>query len=185
MSGTTTRRIARRSDAIDSGRRRNRVRSLAPLSALVHLEELHVQSNQLASLDGLAHCSRLEVLDVSDNALGSLAPLANHPRLRALYASGNRLDDLGPLSGLATLWYLSLSANALTDLSPLAHCPALAVVECFGHPNLTGLLSLAGLPRLKRVASHGSFGDEELARFSALRPDVALDRARSNAGPLE
>jgi protein phosphatase 1 regulatory subunit 7 len=71
----------------------NRLTSIAGLSALVNLEELHISHNAITQISGLEHNTNLRLIDVSANPIEHLAGLETLVHLQEMWASNCKLDS--------------------------------------------------------------------------------------------
>ncbi len=76
------------------------IRDLSPITALSHLESLHLSFNQIDNLAPLTSLRELRVLDVERNQIRDLAPLQELPKLEFLNISDNPIDDLAQVRDL-------------------------------------------------------------------------------------
>ncbi|MDD5319609.1 MAG: COR domain-containing protein, partial [Methylococcales bacterium] len=92
---------------------------LAPLAALVNLQQLICYGTQVADLFPLAALVNLRQLDCSYTQVVDLAPLAALVNLQQLNCYGTQVVDLSPLAALANLQQLDCSETSIVDLSPI------------------------------------------------------------------
>ena len=119
--------------------RNNRLRSAAPLGALISLRQLDISLNQIESLEGLEGLEELTALSASGNRIASL-PAVLPPSLRLLDLQHNALrslSSLAPLSGLRTL-RLSRNLLAASELprvaAELGRLEGLLRLTLYGNP---------------------------------------------------
>lgn len=92
---------------------------LSPLASLSGLQQLQVNSTQVADLSPLAGLSGLQQLYVSDTQIVDLIPLANLSGLQWLSVASTPVADLSPLANLNHLQKLNVRGTQINDLSPL------------------------------------------------------------------
>ena len=73
---------------------------LRPLAAIINLERLSLENNQISDVSPLAGLKRLQTLDIRYNAIENIQPLAGLVALRRLWIQGNLIGDFSSLSGL-------------------------------------------------------------------------------------
>ncbi|KAF8063013.1 hypothetical protein HT031_003852 [Scenedesmus sp. PABB004] len=150
---------------------RNRLTTLAPLSALTALSALDASHNRCNALDfGPAPGSSLRAADLSHNAIdrigGGLSALT---RLASLSLAANRLTSCAGLEGLVGLRELDISGNYVTCLAPLAGARALEVLQA-ARNHLASCDGVQALTTLRRLDLSGNC----LGRLEALAPCSGL-----------
>jgi len=103
----------------------NKIRSVAPVSSLVELNDLSLNRNEIDDISPLSSLVNLTSLDLSGNKIRDVTPLSSLSRLERLYLHDNQVADITPLSSLTSLRTLDLSENAITDITPLLDNPGL------------------------------------------------------------
>lgn len=152
----------------------NHIASLLPIRGLTRLRSIICNNGDITSLKGIENLPVLDFIEFNGNKLVDIGPVTSLPCLQVLSIQENAITSIEPLAGSGLL-ELNINENKVTDLSPLASCMNLEVIECIGNPGISGLSSLAGLPRLGRVVSRGSIPAEERESFRNDRPDVEVD----------
>lgn len=126
----------------------------ADLGQCRELDHLNLAKNRLRQLPpGLERLHGLRFLNLESNSFADLPEVIfSWPHLRHLAAAGNRIRQLSAAIGsLQWLSHLDLGNNQLETLSPaIEQCTQLQTL-LLGRNNLTALLSLASLVRLRRL----------------------------------
>ncbi|MDP6512254.1 MAG: leucine-rich repeat domain-containing protein, partial [SAR202 cluster bacterium] len=128
------------------------VPSLAPLSTLANLKILDAGLNGgLPDLTPLAGLNQLEELYLDSNGINNTLPLAGLNHLEVLNLAGNSISVLTPLGSLTSLTALFLSFNSVSDISTLSSLTAMVILDLFENDNVADISPLASMPQLQRV----------------------------------
>ncbi len=96
--------------------------SLMPLlTALPHIRELDLSSNQISDITSLEGLTRLDSLYLSNNQISDISCLQGMTLLHTLYLAANQIEDISSLSGHIQLQTLNLAHNQISDLTALQH----------------------------------------------------------------
>ncbi len=110
---------------------------LAPLSGLIHLEALYINSNDVRSIHPLSSLTNLKDLRIFGcHELMDLSPISGMTKLIMLWAQGCGFVDVGSISDCKDLKQLYLADNLIYDISPLAGLTQLSEVTLSGNPIL-------------------------------------------------
>ena len=107
------------------------IKSLAPLSACIHLRMLNLFCTKVSSLKPLMGCVKLEWLEIGDTSVSDLSPLSACINLQEVSLACTPVSDLSPLSGLHQLRSIDVAETEVTDLSPLRSLIHLEFLDCF------------------------------------------------------
>ena len=129
------------------------ITDLAPVSGLVRLRTLDVQSHPVNDLVPLAGLESLQKLRLWHAEIADLSPILSLPRLWSLDVARNPIRDLPhwpPSSGLRDL---AIGYTSVRDLSPLTSLPLLSHLSISGSDFSD--LDFTALPRLKSLYTLG------------------------------
>ena len=120
----------------------------------------------------LQYCEDAKFIDFGHNeALTDISFIAHMPNLEAIILSGSPIRDLTPFEGNTSLYFLEIAyCGYITDLSPLSGCTNLGMLN-ISYTGVTDLSPVDGLPldRLTMVKTPAE--DDEIARYSEVRPE--------------
>ncbi len=133
----------------------NKVGELAPLSELVCLEKLIIDSTLVSDISPLNKLVKLRELNVSFNDVNELSPLSSLEELRVLRASSTDVSELASLSGLSNLEELYLDYTSVHDLTPLSNLASLKILS-LRQSDVVDISSLKKLEKLERVFLNGA-----------------------------
>ena len=114
--------------ALNLGGSKNHITDLRPLANLTNLVSLYIwdvtkQGTDLATnldINPLSGLINLEEVSLDSNGISDISPLANLKKLRFLSLRRNHIVDFSPLAGLTNLKELDIRNNWGIDFSPLA-----------------------------------------------------------------
>ena len=146
--------------------------SLALLTNLPHLRDLHLPGNGITDISLIGRLTGLNRLGLRNNRITDLSPLQGLTDLKWLSLHNNQISDISILARLTSLTWLDVSENQISDLSPLDELrPNLDFLSVSdnpyfppGGPKILGpwlwlLLPGAKLPSGKDLLSEASGGD--------------------------
>ena len=93
---------------------------------MVNLQQLNLQSNNIANITSFPDLVNLQQLNLQHNKIANITSLAELTNLQHLNLRANNISDITPLSGLTHLKKIYLSNNQIVDLKPLVHNPGFA-----------------------------------------------------------
>ena len=98
--------------------RKNKIKSLKVLGALINLEKLDLSNNEIQDLSGLENLTKLERLNLSKNEIVDLSSieLESLSKLKELDLSLNKIREIPDLSGLKQLESLKLGSNKISEI---------------------------------------------------------------------
>ena len=128
----------------------NSISDLTPLADLTSLTGLSLYNNSISDLTPLAGLTSLIWLRLDSNSISDLTPLAELANLTELRLENNNISDLTPLAGLTNLIRLYLNANSISDLTPLVGLTNLATLW-LGDNSISDLTPLAELTNLTEL----------------------------------
>ena len=131
--------------------RHNSISDLSPLRGLTRLNNIKLRDNRITDVSPLAGLINVDWLGLEENEITDLSPLKGLIKLNGIGISGNPISDVSPLAGLLSLERINAWNTPISDFSTLASAGRLRWIE-FGNDNfISGLPSLAGLKRLRRL----------------------------------
>ncbi len=142
----------------------NVIADLSPLAGLMRLRVIELRTNVISDLSPIRQLINLEWIIVPDNLISDLSPIEGLINLRELAIEDNLISDLSPIAGLIKLDRIWMHENPPLDISPLAGLTNLRGIHTWGTPIVSGLSSLAELPKLQVVDICGG----EISDISAL-----------------
>ncbi len=90
---------------------------VTPLAALVNLQSLSLDANQVTDVTPLAALVNLQELYLANNQVTDVTPLAALVNLKWLYLDANQVTDVAPLAALVNLQGLYIDENQLKGFS--------------------------------------------------------------------
>lgn len=111
-----------------------KISNISPLSDLVDLEKLSLDSNNISDLSSLSGLNKLEFLELDQNDITDISIMSNLTTLTDLWLSQNNISNLDPLSSLKNLENLSLIDCNISDLSPLTALSNLKILYLWNNP---------------------------------------------------
>ena len=155
----------------------NLISDLLPLTDLVNLRVIELRDNVISDLSPIVGLINLEWLIVTHNSIRDLSPVEELINLVGLAVEDNLITDLSPISGLIKLERIWLHENPPIDLSTLEGLISLRAIHSWGTPIISGLSTLAKLPKLQEIDICGG----EISDLSPLANATGL-KALSFAG---
>ena len=143
----------------------NLISDLSPLAGLMRLRVIELRTNVISDLSPIRQLINLEWLIVPHNLISDLSPIEGLINLRGLAIEDNLISDLSPIAGLIKLDRIWMHENPPLDISPLAGLTNLKGIHTWGTPIVSGLSSLAKLPKLQVIDICGG----EISDLSALQ----------------
>ena len=127
--------------------------------ALLKLQKLYLDRNQITGVSGLSHLTELTELNLNSNALQGDPQFPTLPKLRKLHLVDNEISGVSGLSLLTALTELRLGSNALRGDPQFPTLPRLQKLILNGNEitGVSGLSTLTGLKELfvdKNTKSH-------------------------------
>jgi hypothetical protein len=113
------------------------IRSLKPLSILIHLKNLNISGSGFGNLKPLASVRTLRKLDISNTRVHSLAPLQKLRNLKAINIEHTAIRDLLPIAGNSNLTLILADSTQVKQKNVFAlekHLPQCLVL--FQTPQL-------------------------------------------------
>ena len=129
----------------------NSISDLSPLAKLIRLRVIAFRTNAIRDLSPITELINLEWLIVPHNLISNLSPIEGLINLRGLAIEDNLISDLSPIAGLIKLDRIWMHENPPMDISPLAGLINLRGIHTWGTPIVSGLSSLAKLPKLQVI----------------------------------
>ena len=148
----------------------NLISDLSPLTGLVNLRVIELRDNVISDLSPIAGLINLEWLIFTRNSIRELSPVEGLINLVGLAVEDNLISDLSPISGLIKLERVWLHENPPMDLSLLEGLISLRAIHSWGTPIISGLSTLAKLPKLQVIDICGG----DLSDLSALEGMTGL-----------
>ena len=148
----------------------NLISDLSPLTNLVNLRVIELRDNVISDLSPIAGLINLEWLIFTGNSIHELSPVEGLINLVGLAVEDNLISDLSPISGLIKLERIWLHENPPMNLSPLEGLISLRAIRSWGTPIISGLSTLAKLPKLQVIDICGG----DLSDLSALEGMTGL-----------
>ena len=143
---------------------------ISDLSQFTGLEELYLQSNDIASLEPLRSLGKLRTLRVHGNRrLTSLSGLEGLTALEVLGGRSMQINNIEAIRKLTQLRYIDLSYNQIEDVSAMSNMNKLELVLVDRNP-ISDASPFSNKPQLERVSFYGS----KVSDISALFGNTAL-----------
>ncbi|GAA4836010.1 hypothetical protein [Algivirga pacifica] len=108
------------------------IQSLAPLSNLVNLKELHIDSTSISSLRGIEGLYSLETITANYSQIKDLSSIRTLTDLKILEVSNTLVDDLQSLRVMSELEQLNVSNTKVYDIMPLVTLQKLKLLNLEG-----------------------------------------------------
>ena len=164
----------------------NSIADLSPLTGLTKLRVIEFRHNVIKDLSPVKNLLNLEWLIVDHNLISDLSPVENLINLRGLGLVDNSISDLSPIAGLIKLDRIWMHENPPMDLSPLSGLTSLRGIHTWGTPIVSGLSSLAKLPKLQVIdICGGQISDiSPLANLTGLKELYLVGNEISDVSPL-
>ncbi len=136
------------------------ITNLAGLDKAINLQQLYLESNNIADISPLATMGALRALNLRNNNIANLTPLNGLTTLRELDLGINHIEDIRPLASLLKLELLNLERNSeLADIRTVDQLRALVELSLAftgirqsdvvdGEGNGNGLAALSSLAKL-------------------------------------
>ncbi|MBE5927009.1 MAG: hypothetical protein E7270_08625 [Lachnospiraceae bacterium] len=96
--------------------------SLAGISKLVNLTELHISKGNIRDISELKELKNLTFIDIANCYVTEIPDFSALENLSSLYLGGNLIEDVTPISKVTSLRYVDLSCNRIKSISPMADC---------------------------------------------------------------
>ena len=164
----------------------NSIADLSPLAGLTRLNVIELRHNAIKDLSPVKKLLNLEWLIVDHNLISDLSPVEDLINLRGLGLVDNSISDLSPIAGLIKLDRIWMHENPPMDLSPLSGLTSLRGIHTWGTPIVSGLSSLAKLPKLEVIdICGGQISDiSALANLTGLKELYLVGNEISDVSPL-
>ena len=164
----------------------NSISDISPLAELIRLRVIELRTNTIRDLSPITGLINLEWLIVDHNLISDLSPVEDLINLRGLGLVDNLISDLSPIAGLIKLERIWLHENPPMDLSPLSGLTSLRGIHTWGTPIVSGLSSLAKLPKLQVIdICGGQISDiSPLANLTDLKELYLVGNEISDVSPL-
>ena len=164
----------------------NSISDLSPLAKLIRLRVIALRTNAIRDLSPITELINLEWLIVPHNLISNLSPIEGLINLRGLAIEDNLISDLSPIAGLIKLDRIWMHENPPMDISPLAGLINLRGIHTWGTPIVSGLSSLAKLPKLQVIdICGGEISDiSALANLTGLKELYLAGNEISDISPL-
>ena len=107
---------------------------LTPISGLVGLTSLDIETANLNDITPLANLTALTYLNLKGNSITDISVLGGLVNLTDLRIQGNGIVDVHPLSNLIALRQLNLAQNLIEDVSPLVSLTGLSTLMLADNP---------------------------------------------------
>lgn len=92
---------------------------MTPLSAMLDLTRLHLESNAIVDVTPFAGFASLEMLTLEDNAITDIGPLGELTALTNLGLARNRIAEIAALRDLRKVRRLDLGSNDIVEVAAL------------------------------------------------------------------
>ncbi len=164
----------------------NSIADLSPLAKLIRLRTIELRTNEIRDLSPITELLNLEWLIVDHNLISNLSPIKGLINLRGLGLVDNSISDLSPIAGLIKLERIWMHENPPIDISPLSGLTSLTGIHTWGTPIVSGLSSLAELPKLQVIdICGGEISDiSPLANLTDLKELYLVGNEISDVSPL-
>ena len=164
----------------------NSISDISPLAELIRLRVIAFRTNAIRDLSPTTGLINLEWLIVPHNLISDLSPIEDLINLRGLAIEDNLISDLSPIAGLIKLDRIWMHENPPMDLSPLSGLTSLRGIHTWGTPIVSGLSSLAKLPKLQVIdICGGQISDiSPLANLTDLKELYLVGNEISDVSPL-
>ena len=164
----------------------NSISDISPLAELIRLRVIAFRTNAIRDLSPTTGLINLEWLIVPHNLISDLSPIEDLINLRGLAIEDNLISDLSPIAGLIKLDRIWMHENPPMDLSPLSGLTSLRGIHTWGTPIVSGLSSLAKLPKLQVIdICGGQISDiSPLANLTGLKELYLVGNEISDVSPL-
>ncbi|MGC9364554.1 MAG: leucine-rich repeat domain-containing protein [Fidelibacterota bacterium] len=104
------------------------ITDVTPLSRLVNLKHLSLESNNIRDISCLENLTKLTYLWVGDTYINSIAVVVNMPDLEELWLRSNPIGSIDVLADLKKLKSIWLADCDISDISPLQNLTNLKVI---------------------------------------------------------
>ena len=133
----------------EGNRNSNNISNIAPLSGLINLTSLDLDSNDISDVTLLSSLINLTWLDLSNNDISDIKPLSALTKLTSLSLDSNDILDIKSLSGLTNLTNLNLNDNFISDsdIALLANLTNLTSLS-LGSNDISDIKPLSNLTNL-------------------------------------
>ena len=164
----------------------NSIADLSPLAGLTKLHVIEFRHNAIKNLSPVKKLLNLGWLIVDHNLISDLSPVKDLINLRGLGIVDNSISDLSPIAGLIKLDRIWMHENPPMDISPLSGLISLRGIHTWGTPIVSGLSSLAKLPKLQVIdICGGEISDiSPLANLTGLKELYLVGNEISDVSPL-
>ncbi len=124
---------------------------LDPLSEMIWLNALFLQSNHITDISALSTLKDLKTLDLSRNEISDIEVLSEMTKLSSLYLYYNNIVNVDALSNLSELSSLYLSYNNIVNIDALSNLSGLSTLGLSNNKivNIDALSNLSGLNTLR------------------------------------
>jgi Leucine-rich repeat (LRR) protein len=162
-----------------NGHQHATVESLAPLSTLVNLTELHFPSYPGRDLNLFARSSKVvEIAMPFARSLEDISALTQMKNLKSLNIRQSQVADLSPLAALENLEYLNIEETDVEDITPLLQLPKLRSLS-LANSKVTDITPLTRIETLTFVTVTSGFPADQVAKLTA-----SLAKCRVNQMPV-
>lgn len=124
------------------------INDLNPLSELINLNYLEIQSNKITDITPLGNLKNLQQLYLQWNQITDITPISNLNNLKRLELEHNKITDIPNLENMKSLTMLNLNNNTLNDLTPITTAPYLEDLS-LGSIGISDLSPLSSIKTLK------------------------------------
>ena len=128
----------------------NEISSLSPLSGLISLERLNLNSASMSDVSVLSGLTNLRELYLNSAGISDVSALSGLTNLETLWLFVNNISDVSVLSGLTNLRELGLGDNRISDVSALSGLTNLETLDLNSN-NISDVSVLSGLTNLERL----------------------------------
>lgn len=143
----------------------NHITDITPVISLTGLVDFHCVGNDIedyAPVSELVHLENLQIGNASETEV-DITLVANLTNLKELYARNCGISDISALSSLTQLEELNLGNNRISDISPLKNMQNLTEV-CLDHNNIVDISPLEN----KQKLTHLNLGNNQISIITPL-----------------
>jgi len=166
--------------------KRTKLSDIFPISNLVALKFLNLDSTQIDSLNDLRNLVNLRSLDLDNTRISDISVLSRLVKLRDLNLDRTDVSDISVLENLTELEVLGLNNTTISDINPLRNLTKIVSLE-LNNNNVFDISPLLNLIRLKTLWLGGSkvVDVQPLEKLSSVTTLGLSSTAIANLNPLK
>lgn len=138
------------------------ITSLAGISLLKNLRELHIGSSTISDISELTELKDIYNIDISWSYICEIPDFSQCDSLESLYLSGNLIKDISPVALIPNLRYADFNSNRITSIEPLKNMDSLESLSIESNCILD-YASIEGNKALIGAYNNGAQGSYEQA----------------------